>query len=656
MALLGACATAGGAGLAPPSGPKIVGLDIVGNDHVSAGLIRGRIATRKSNRFLFFGSDAYLDPGALAQDVRRIEDIYEEQGFYDARVDAETVPAGEAQVRVIFTIREGRPTKIRSLLVDGLSKLPAHQVAAILDDAPLQQGDRLVEAKYVAFKDQLLRRLRDRGYAKAKVTGRVEVGPAEGDADLIIAVDTGKVYEFGPVEVRGAALVPEHKVREASQAVLEEGDRFSPEAMRDAQAEVFALGSFSVVTVTEKKAIPESDNVPVVIGVNEADFLRLRFGVGAGIDQSYYQTRALAEFTHLNLFGGLQRLQWSNELAYRFVSSRSDILGVSGFAGTSSLEFTQPDFITTRVDLALRALYQRELLPAYSSQSISGRVGTPIRFRRWLYFTPSYNIVRFFDVTVFQEGEIDPGIGPRASLVGDCPTGCLLSFLEQRIVADRRSNPLEPRSGWYASLGVQEGGIGGDFAWLRVSPEVRGYLPIFEEWTLASRLQLGWLYPLSSCDPALAAESPYLQAVGCSPIVVRYFAGGADSFRGVGADRLGPLEPVISNDQLKFVPLGGNSLLVATVEGRWYFAHNLGSVFFLDVGNVGANSDGAFDLANLQYAVGTGLRYRTPVGPARLDVAYRFLREPTEPFGGGTPVENSWFDYFAIFLSLGEAF
>lgn len=653
--LVSACATTPKGEAARPSGPRIVDLDVVGNEHVSNSSIKGRIATRESNRFLFFGGDHFLDPGALAQDVRRIRDIYEEHGFYAANVEADVQPKGEGEVRVVFQVQEGPPTVVRSLIVQGLDQLPEQTIAEVLDDAPVVEGERLIEKDYLALKKEIEDRLRERGYATAAVAGRVEVAPAEGEADVVVAVTPGEVYEFGDVRVVGNLLISTHRILDASDFVLSPGDRFSPSAMRDAQSEIFGLGAFSAVTLVEGEPDPEARRLPVTVAVNEADFLRLRFGAGVGIDQNFYQTRAIAEVTHLNLFGGLQRLQFANELAYRFVSASSRLATNRGIAGTSSLELTQPDWLGPRIDLAARVRYERELTPAYTAQSISGRIGTPIRFRRWLYLAPTWNIVRYFDVGV-APGIQPIGQGSRASLAGDCPQGCTLSYLEQRLVVDRRDDPAEPHSGWYGALGLQEGGLGGSFSWIRVTPEIRGYFPLGRTWVLATRLELGTLHPLAGCSPTRTDLTPYLEEVGCTPVVVRLFGGGANDFRGVGADRLGPVEAVLQDGSIRYVPLGGDSSLLASGELRWFFGESWASAFFLDLGSVEAGPWDAFRLSNIQPAIGSGLRYRTPVGPARLDVAYRFLEQPTFPVNGGKAIEKSTLNYFAIFLSLGEAF
>lgn len=637
--------------------PKVGEVSVVGNENVSSGRILGRIATQESNRFLFFGAERRLELGVVAEDAKRIVALYRDEGFWATRVETRILPSGDGEVEVRFEVDEGPPAIVQAVLVTGMEGLPRPEVERVLSGNPIRVGERWTLAAHRSFKETIRQRLEEEGHATASVTSRVEVEPERGAAIASYEVEPGPVYRVGDIEVIGNLLVPDRRVLAATETVLQSGDRYSPTILREAQAEVFALGVFSTAVASIGKPDPETARVPVFLTVREADFLRLRLGAGAGIEQSYQQVRVSADFAHLDLFRGLQRLEFHNELAYRFLFTTAEV--GSGFAGRSSLQFTQPDVIGNKIDLAARAIYERELTLSYVSQSIRGSFGLPIRFRRWLYFVPSYNLQRYFGVRTFTS----PVVTGRPLPPVNCPNGCTFSFLEQRLVADRRSDPLEPRSGWFGAIGLQEGGgpLGGSFDWIRLVPEARTYLPLGPSWVLALRLELGYLVPLGTVQSCLEQEpSAYDLRVRCSPIVSRFFGGGAAGFRGVGAGRLSPLQAVVqgsgSDRRTVFVPLGGDSSLLATTEFRWFFARNWAAVFFLDVGNVGATPTDAFDSAFFQYAAGSGVRIRTPVGPVRLDVGYRFLHRHLEVVNSAQTAENSFIDWFAIFLSIGEAF
>ncbi|HWV37124.1 MAG TPA: POTRA domain-containing protein [Vulgatibacter sp.] len=639
--------------------PKVASVEIEGNQAVGDGLIADRIATQASNRFLFFGSEKRLDPGALDQDRRRIESVYADNGYFAAEVSVRVIAAGADEVDVVFQVEEGPPTLVRSLTILGLEGLPEASVAKILQAPPLSVGRIFVEADYLGLKEQIVSRLEERGHATAKAEGTVEIAPEEGSADVVIVVEPGPVYRFGEIRVEGNLLVSAETIEEAAKVVLEPGDRFSPAKIAEAEEEVASLGVFASSIAAPGEPDPETGTLPVDVFVSEADFIRIRAGGGFGVEQGFEQVRGLLDFTHLDLFGNLEQFTLRNDIAYRFLFSESR----SGIGGRSIADLTQLDFIGPRVDLSVRAEYERELNLSFTSQSVAGRVGTPIRFRHWLFFTPSYNLQRFFDVSVFDPGTLAGVEAVRASPLVDCPSGCTFSYLEQRLIGDRRSDPLEPRWGWYASLGLQEGGsiLGGDFTWIRFVPELRWYAPISPSVIFATRLQLGILQPLDVSGACDESEDPYSQAVDCSPIVVRFFGGGAAGFRGVGAGRLSPLREAQETKRngkttTVFVPLGGNSSSLATAETRWMFAQRWTAVFFVDAANVAAGPTDAFDPSDLFWAAGVGLRYRTPIGPARFDAGYRFLHRHLEVVNGTASFERGFFRWFAFFLSIGEAF
>lgn len=642
---------------APDEAPRVGKVSIEGNQSLPARRILGGLATRASDRFLFFGEVRTLDLGQVIEDVHRIEAFYRDEGFFSARADFQILPMAGGRVHLRFIVEEGPPALLASVLVAGIGGLPSETRRRVLSNNPLGEGDRWTQGAHLAFKEQIRTRLEEAGYATARVEARVEVESERAEVHAIYLVQPGERYRIGSIHVVGNLLVPDHRILAAVHRALEVGDRYHPARLREAQAEVFDLGAFSTATVRLGQPNPETARVPVIVTVREADFLRLRLGGGAGIEQSYQQLRLLADFAHLDLFRGLQRLEFQNELAYRFIFGAAE--AESGFAGISALRFTQPDVIGDRVDLAAGLTYERQLTLSFISQSIRGSLGVPIRFRRWIYLVPSYQIQRYFDVRTFTS----PVATGRPLPPVNCPGGCTFSYLEQRLVVDRRSDPFEPRTGFYAALGLQEGGefLGGDFDWLRLVPEVRTYLPLGPDWVLALRLEAGILQPLQSRESCREmAPTPYDVETRCSPIVVRFFGGGAAGFRGVGATRLSPLQAVEvgrgEERETVFVPLGGNSSLLASTELRLYISPTWATAFFVDAGNVAAGPTEAFGLGEVHLAVGAGARLRTPVGPIRVDLSYRPLRRHLRVVNSDAVLENNFIDWFSLFVSIGEAF
>jgi translocation and assembly module TamA len=116
----------------------------------------------------------------------------------------------------------------------------------------------------------------------------------------------------------------------------------------------------------------------------------------------------------------------------------------------------------------------------------------------------------------------------------------------------------------------------------------------------------------------------------------RFYGGGSASIRGYAYQAVGPNFPNTS------YPVGGTALVAGGIEYRQRFGQNFGAAFFIDAGQVSKNL--IITPNNVFVGVGAGVRYYTPIGPIRLDVAV-----PTK----STAVDNQ---SFQVYIGLGQAF
>jgi translocation and assembly module TamA len=172
---------------------------------------------------------------------------------------------------------------------------------------------------------------------------------------------------------------------------------------------------------------------------------------------------------------------------------------------------------------------------------------------------------------------------------------------------------------------------------VRLLPEARGYYSFGDEehpFTLAGRVRLGLLFQTHGDD---------------APIPVRFFSGGND-MRGFSSRRLAPyavVNPFNCRGQLAIdsltkgcdqkgdvLPVGGNTLIEWSVELRWNVWRELTIATFVDAGFVRKEGFGLDLFVEMNWAVGIGIRYRTPIGPIRLDLAARLpFGAPLEQYG-----------------------
>lgn len=645
-ALLGACVRA-----PPTPGAALVkSLRIEGTRQVDEGEVKDRIATTASgfwpNWLPFLGNPQYFDPNAWQADLRRIERYYQSLGYYAARVTDDAVdPLPGNQVAITVKVSEGAPSFVTGLSITGLEGLPAEEQATLLAELPLAKGARFEEADWATLKGKLLQRLFELGYVDGAITGEALVDVSASAVDLVVQCAPGPRYRFGKVFVSNAAdgQVQRGTIVEAAQVAIPTGEWYRESALAEAQSNVFQLGVFGAVKVNRGAPDRARGVVDIVVDVREAPFRSVRAGGGLGIDQLRQEVRAIGEYSDRNFFGGLRRFSVKGKLGYATLPGllsvlRNDPNAQSAPIARLRLEFEQPHVFARTLSFQTSVDLQTNIEPAFRVTGGTFQLGLPWRPRPDVFVFPSYNLDVFYVSTAIPAGERR---APQATI--GCGQLCLVGFLEQRVEWDRRDDRLEPRTGFLLALSLKEGSkfLGGAFDFFSVVPEARGYVSFGKEQrvTLAGRVRLGTL--IAPADQQ-------------TPVIARFFSGGSQ-MRGFSFRRLSPVIPVAESRPYDGVlsdagklpgypePWGGKGLFEASLELRWNVWGSLTLATFVDIGMVTWRDFAFGNLSyladNMQYAVGLGLRYRTPIGPIRLDLATRL------PIGGAnTPRGNPLFN------------
>jgi translocation and assembly module TamA len=491
-------------------------------------------------------------------------------------------------------------------------------------------GKTFREDDWEKAKAQLERRLRARGYAKVKVDGRALVDVGTHAAALTIVVVPGLQYRFGEIQVKadeGGQIAPVF-VWEQVRLAIPEGKLYSDEALHEAERRVFGMGVFATARVNAGEPDDATRLIPVRVSVREAAFRTLRLGGGAKVDQIRNEARLIGEWTHRNFRGGMRKLTLRAEAGWAFIPNayvvyegKASDAPRSGPIGRLRLDFEQPRL---RGHPSLRLLTRlesdRTLEQAYNALSNRLSAGVIWQPRSQLSIYPAYHL----EADYLSGSPVDSVATNPLTLGCDTTADhCLvwLSYLEETFTWDHRNNTLEPRNGVYVSLSLQQGGgpLQGDFTYFRVLPDARAYVSLGgdDEVTFAARVRVGGLWPTSG-DPDDSA------------VVTRFYAGGAVSMRGFNERRLSPLllAPAPNDPSVQItVPIGGNGMIDGSFEARYSITPKLRLAAFVDFGEVTRGRLGPRDIPGLLWAVGVGLRYLTPIGPIRVDVARRL------PFG-----------------------
>ena len=625
-------------------------------------LIEG-LATREAHGWWLWRREYQIDTVALDRDRDRIATFYHEHGYFAAEVrDVEVREAGKDRVDIIFHVHEGTPSILTDIVIDGAPEAPTGKLARDVADRPavheealrrlvgLPVGKRFIYERYELSKEIVSQALRLAGFAHAQVRGQVAVDRTAERVGVRYEIQTGPRVRFGSTRVRGLEALPESVVY--NRIAWAPGEVFDPGKVAETRRSLQSLRRFQTVRIDLADRDP-STMEDIRITAVEAPPHELRFGFGVGVDPARWELRGRAGYRVFGVPDALSTFSAELRPAYANLRAVEDD-GTGGFVGEASVAVVREDFFLPLLRGETEAAYTVDEYEAYSSRGGRFRLGLN---RSWLdqRLRTSAN----WQLLLLEFPTISAGIGDARREEFGLDGPYQLGMFEQTIAYDIRDNPLDARRGIYAELRMREAGrySASEFSFITVTPELRGYLPVTQQLTLAARVRYGRL----------------LSGDGL-PITERYFSGGASNHRGFPQRRLSPSDPdrppttpegcVLPGDKDNPcenngpVGIGGEALLEASLEARMDLFHLreqwFGVVLFTDAGRVTTRPDylDPFAVDELFWAAGTGLRYNTPVGPLRFDLGYRLNRYDDLELD----LDRSVWDRVAFHLSIGEAF
>jgi outer membrane protein insertion porin family/translocation and assembly module TamA len=595
-----------------------------GVNAVDEARLREAIATRENTKVpllglgLPWGRKRYFDRGRFDADLKRIQAFYADRGYPDARVTAFDVKLNDEQtsVDIRLTIAEGEPVRVASVGYVGFDVLPPNRLEALQNESPLETGRPRDRQDVVAAHEAAVNELRDHGYPYARVNTEENDGPSGKEAAVVFTAVPGTLAYFGAVEIAGNESVSDRIIER--ELTYRTGELYRRSVVQNSQRRLYGLQLFQFVNIEPLDLERESPELKTRVTVAEGKHQRVHVGAGYGTEE---KARVDGEYHHVNFFGGARSAgahgRWS-----------SLDRGVR-------LDFNQPYFLQQHFSLGVETQQWYTFTPAYRSTITGGKL--MLTHRNDVRMSWSVSLTHERDTSAIQSVALDdPTLRDDLIALGLDPTTgrqegsvSALGFDFQRSTAD---NVLNAHRGYQLVLRAEDAGrfLPGSFSYSALSADARHYQPLGDDLVFASRLQLGTIHE-DNDDPANV------------PFSKKYFLGGATSLRGWGRYEISPLSD-------SGFPIGGNSLLALSGELRAVLKGNLGGVLFVDAGNVWAGTWG-FELGNLRYAVGPGVRYQTPVGPVRFDIGYQ-LNPLDNLLVNGEPQQRRW----RLHFSIGQAF
>lgn len=477
-------------------------------------------------------------------------------------------------------------------------------------------------------------------------------------ADIIIQVDEGESCTFGDVLWFSDSLVPFNVLRD--QVPFEKGDAYKSKDVTKLQQRLFSLSQFSVVTVTPDLS-QSGKEIPVMVNLTARKPQQMQVGMGGQIESGSGAVHGSIEYSHINLFNRLLKLQWSNRLGYAsYTNSLNDIsgteitdfqefLGSSGPIIESNLQINYPRFIRPTWAIGFEIDYEMGVEPTYrfSAPTVSPFFSWKKPLKRSVFssidtrFSYYFTNFTYLDLQVPIEDLNNPKLGL------DVQEQFSLGFLGQEITLDGRNDPLLTKKGAYVAMDFYWAGLifGGGYDYWQVNTDYRYFYDLrdisnitipgtkmtIRRWRMNRGKKVRERNGVIALRTSSGALMPYKATEDASfaPYSSHLFLGGANDVRGWKNYYLGPyicktddcvIDGVQQNTDI--LPIGGKAALSGSIEYRQYFQDAYGVALFLDSGMVWDRVS-SIQLRDIQPSAGVGLRYISPIGPVRFDVACR---------------------------------
>ncbi|HEY3644473.1 MAG TPA: autotransporter assembly complex family protein [Gammaproteobacteria bacterium] len=496
-------------------------------------------------------------------------------GYYDSQVDATLAPSGDGWI-AHYHITLPPPVRIRH--VDIVISGEGDQDAAYenyIARLPYRPGDQLNQKAYESSKRQLQELAAQRGYVEARFSEtRLAVNPQEHWADVTLKFDTGARFYFGRVTFVQDILDPAFLQRYVK---FQPGDPFDDAALLKLQYALNDAGYFGSVNVEAQRRQATPDRrIPIKITLTPRPPNAWTFGLGYGTDT-----------------GPRATLGWADHRVTDTGHSFSAQTQVSRVIDTVLLAYTVPLGDPANDKLIYSAGNAR--LIDGSEIAYTTQLGVSRSTARGVWNNNQYLLFSH------ERDEIPavPATTSAPAIPASTVNSTLLmpGFAISRLVSDDLVLPTEG----YRISGDLHGASNvllSDTTFLQAHVTAKLILPLGGDTSLLLRGELG----------ASAVKS-----FNELPTTQHFFAGGDQSVRGFAYNTLGVR--VNGNN------VGGKDLTVGSVEIDHFFGKIFGIDAFVDAGD----ANNSFT-TSLEKGVGAGLRWRTPVGMIRVDVAHPVKR------------------------------
>lgn len=577
-------------------------------DKLRAKDLRGVMATRPHSLFSILHTGSFSED-EFKLDLERIVLYARSQGFLDFQVlEAEkTVSEDGKGLFIEITVSEGERYYAGEAQVIGNENFPAADLEALLnlkDGAPFSPDAMRTDAK--SLRDFYY----ERGYIDVAVSPRQILNQGTGRIDITYQISENRISYIHQIDIVGNQITRDRVIRR--ELLVKPGEIFNGIKVERSQQRLQNLGFFQQVSI-DPVATAVPDQKDLVVRLEEKKTGEFMFGVGYSSEDDFIGFVEIGQgnFDLFNPSGLFMGDGQKMKIRAEFGTSKSNY----------ELSFVEPWLFGIPLSFGVDLYRRTRSWSDYDEK----RLGGNLRLRRLItdfsYLGLNYNLenIDIYNISDYADWSIQSEAGKN-----------WVSSLTPSITRDTRDNFMIPSRGMRATLDCQvAGGIfGGDKDFIKTNFDSSYYLSIFSGHILAFRFRAGTAQPYGDTEIV--------------PVYERFFLGGANTIRGFRYREVGPqgIDPQtgLPNGE----PVGGDSMMMASVEYTFPIIEMVRGAFFYDVGDVWSDKD--WELENpifsdrwfktLNSGAGIGLRLYLPIGPIKLDYGWPLVTDGWNDTGG----------------------
>jgi outer membrane protein insertion porin family len=585
---------------------KLVHIGVNGNKYFTAESIRERMFLRIAN-FLQFPRGRYSE-NLVQHDEESISNLYQSNGFRDVRVthrSQDDYNGKKGEMAIFIDVEEGPQYFIQDLQVTGVQTLNREGLLSGLSSIP---GQPFSEFNVAIDRDAILAQYFEKGFPNAAFEWSSSPADEPNRVNLRYAIVEGNEQVVREVVATGLRTTRPGLVKR--NFGFGPGDPLSPTAITETQRRLYGLGIFSRVDAAIQNPDGDTGSKYVVYNLDEARRYSVAAGIGAfmgkiggGCSTCFdnptgvigFSPRVSIDLTRSNLWGAAHSLS---------LRTRASTL-----TQRAILNYSWPRFGNhENLNVSVTGMYEKSRdVRTFNSrrQEASVQLSERVSKATVVFYRFSYRRVSVSDLKVTQ------------FLLAQLSQPVRVGMPSLNVVQDRRDDPVDPHRGVYNTfdIGLADRIFGSQRNFLRFLGRNSSYHQISRRVVFARSTEFGNIYAFR-----------YGSSLTAVPLAERFIGGGGTAHRGFPENEAGP------RDLSTGYPLGGTAILFNQLEMRVpLIGENIGAVLFHDAGNIYSSISnisfrttqrGLQDFDYMVHAAGLGLRYRTPIGPVRADVAY----------------------------------